>query len=641
MALELSQKTKDLILSRIPQYNVLSAEAAAQAAIKVIAEDFYIYCERNLMIKDKRGQMVPLAPNWAQKKLVAAVLADLVAGRPVRYIVLKARQMGLSTIIEALCYWWTTTHRNVTSVIIAHQKPAAENLYKMFRRYYENSHPHFQPRRKYNTRTDLTFDAEDAVKEEYRQKGLPSPGLASEIKTMVAKDGGGRSDTIIFFHGSEVAFWEGSADVVSSALQAVPLLPNTFAFLESTANGVGNYYYKEWQYAKRGESVFKPFFFAWHEHPEYEIPGEVENFDEEERELLDIFKNKNYEGVAGYEKEHWEPKIVWRREKKKEFRTDPAKFYQEYPKDDMEAFLASGRPRFSIKQLMLMDVAAAQVKPRYGEINKVKDDTTGKYKYVCQFVPMAFQDSDPTSLKIWEEPRKADVRSGVRAGRYSIGVDVADGKKVDAGERGDYSVIDVMDIDTWKTVARWRGHIDPDLLGEVVFNLGMYYNGALVGPETNNHGLVTAQYLRDHFYRNLYMRETSEDEQFQERTTKMGWETNKKTKRVIIGLLAEAIREGTIVDYDPIFVNECMTYVIGDDGSTNAQEGMYDDCVMAKAINLQIAQFSSYDLDNISVSKPIKKKANDNSDTLESIAAGRPHTRLQRRQKYRRRNSRG
>lgn len=608
MAQELSERTRTLVREAIPDYNVLMPEKAAQEAIRVIAANFYWYCERNLMIKDKRGQMVPLIPNWAQRKLVELVLADLLAGRPVRYIILKARQMGFSTVIEGLCYWWTTTHRYIVSVIIAHQKPAAENLYKMFRRYYENSHPHFQPRRKYNTRTDLTFDAEDAIKDEYREKGLPSPGLQSEIKTMVAKDGGGRSDTVIFFHGSEVAFWESSADVVSSALQAVPLLPETFAFLESTANGVGNYFYTEWQFAKKGESTFTPFFAAWHEHNEYEIEGEVAVYDEEEAELLAIFKHNKYP------RDRWAPKILWRREKKKEFRTDPKKFYQEYPKDDMEAFLASGRPKFDIRRLIQMEQAIDTVKPpRFAEITKLKNDQ-GQTVYDCKFYAMNFADQDPTPLKVWEMPFKGDISKNMPAGKYSIAVDVADDKDVDAGERGDYSVIDVMDTRTLKTVARWRGHIDPDELGKVVFNLGMFYNTALVGVEVNNQGLTTVQHLRDHFYRNLYQRETSEEEQFQERTSKMGWATNRRTKPIIINGLQAAIREGTLVDYDIVFIRECMTYVIDDQGYTAAQEGMHDDCVMAKAINLQMAQWNSYDLENVSIYKPVKRD-NHASDT--------------------------
>jgi hypothetical protein len=141
MAQQLSEETRTLVRSRIKNYAHLTPEEQLRAAIKVIAEDFYIYCERNLMIQDKvSGEIVPFRLNWAQKLLVDRVLLDIAEGRPVRYIILKARQMGLSTVIEALCYWWTTTHKNIKSVIIAHETEAAGNLYDMFKRYFDNAH---------------------------------------------------------------------------------------------------------------------------------------------------------------------------------------------------------------------------------------------------------------------------------------------------------------------------------------------------------------------------------------------------------------------------------------------------------------------------------------------------------------------
>lgn len=558
----------------------------------MIAKDFYIYCERNLMIKDKRGQIVPLELNWAQKILVERVLDDLANGRPVRYIILKARQMGLSTAIEALCFWWTTTHKNINSVIIAHKKKASKNLYKMFRRYYENAHPHFQPRRKYNTKDDLTFDISDEEKAKYTLNNETPPGLGSEIQTMVAAEGEGRSDTILFFHGSEVAHWESGNDVLSSALQAIPLLPETFSFLESTANGVGGYFYDEWQFAKKGESAYKPLFFAWHEHPEYQIPGHIDVYDEEERELLEIFQKQ------GYPRDEWDAKLLWRREKKKEFRSEPEKFYQEYPKNDMEAFLASGRPVFDIKQLIKMEEMANHTTPQFALMHKGATEL-GVQTYGMEFFPVSLGGHDPTPLKVWDLPEKGE--------KYTIGVDTAEGIEVTSeGGGGDYSVIDVMRQRDLKTVARWRGHIDPDLLGDEVVALGTFYNFALVGIEINNHGLVTAQRVRNLMYRNMYQRETSEDEQFQERTSKMGWKTDRKTKPIAIGELARAIREGEIIDLDPVFVRECMTYVRDERGTTNAQEGMFDDCVMAKAINLQMSNWNAYDLGNVLIHKPLR-----------------------------------
>lgn len=558
------------------------------------------------------GELVPFEPNWAQRIVVDMVLDDIAHGRPVRYIILKARQMGLSTIIEALCFWWVTTHQYQNAVIIAHKKKAAKNLYKMFKRFYDNADGYFKPTRKYNTKDDLTFDVDDKVKADYAARGLKPPGLQSEIQTMVASEGEGRSDTILFFHGSEVAFWDKGSDVLSAAVQAVPLAANTFIFLESTANGVGGYFYDEWQFAKKGEGRYKPLFFAWHEHPEYMLDGDIANYDEEELELIDIFKEKGYPEVD------WNRKLVWRREKKKEFRSEPDKFYQEYPKDDVEAFLASGRNVFDIRQLIKMEEIARrdENKPVYGNVEKIKNQF-GQEHYDLKVVPIGIDGIDPSPLKIWEAPIKRDIAKKIMEDiKYTIAIDTADGKEGGGPDReeGDFSVIDVMRTDNWKTVARWRGHIDPDLLGEVAFHLGVFYNYALIGCEVNNQGLVTVQKLRNLFYRNLYQRETSEDQQFQERTSRMGWQTSRKTKPVIINQLVEAIREGTLVDYDPVFIRECMTYVRDDNGYTGGQENMFDDCVMAKAINLQMAQWNAYDLDSVKIYKPTTRKNNDNSE---------------------------
>jgi hypothetical protein len=83
-------------------------------------------------------------------------------GRPIRYIILESSSNGPLTVIEALCYWWTTTHKNIKSVIIAHESEASGNLYTMFKRYFDNSHQFFQPRRKYNNKKELVFDVDDS-----------------------------------------------------------------------------------------------------------------------------------------------------------------------------------------------------------------------------------------------------------------------------------------------------------------------------------------------------------------------------------------------------------------------------------------------------------------------------------------------
>ena len=100
-----------------------------------IKNDFYRYCKNNLKIKDKHSRIVPFVPNAPQRVLINYVLLCIKEKRPVKAIILKARQMGLSTAVEALIYWWTSTNKNINSVIIGHEESSSKNLYMMFRRY--------------------------------------------------------------------------------------------------------------------------------------------------------------------------------------------------------------------------------------------------------------------------------------------------------------------------------------------------------------------------------------------------------------------------------------------------------------------------------------------------------------------------
>jgi len=500
-----------------------------------VARDFHRYCLNNLKIRTKNGDVVGLELNNIQKKIVELVLDDLMNQRPVRYIVLKARQEGVSTIVEALIYWWTATHKNVKSKIVAHDGDTAKQLYEMFRRYYDNSNPLFKPATKYNTRTDLTFDNDQGT------------GIKSQIDVASAQNTGtGRGQTIQWLHGSEVAMWPNGAELVAGLMQAVPKLPNTAIFLESTANGIGDFFHKTWQASKAGNSVFKPLFFSWKEHEEYQLtPPKNFKLTPDEKKLKKDF-------------DLTDAQVYWRRETMKEFVADPQKFYQEYPLTDAEAFLSSGRSRFDIPSLIKMEEKC---------FNPTAYELYEDEEIVAKPLIGA-------PLKIWKMPQPEKS--------YVIGADVAE------GVNKDYSVATIMDEDNMETVARWRGDAEPSEFGEILDQLGRFYNNALIAAEINNHGLTTVQRLRDLNYSNLYRREKGLEERFEQHTSKLGWKTDRKTKPLMIDALSEAITAGKIKDYDLTFVRECMSYVIDERGRTNAQQGEHDDTVISTAICLQV-----------------------------------------------------
>lgn len=551
-----------------------------------ISRDFYRYADNNLWIKNKDGAIVRFKPNKAQKALIDRVLECLEQGKPIRLIVLKARQMGLSTAIEAIIYWWTATHKNITAMVVGHEDTSSKNLYNMFKRYYEYCNPLFQPTRRYNTLNALVFDVEDKIKERARAEGKNPPGLGSAIKTSTAKNtAAGRSDTVQLMHGSEIGEWEHGEELVASLLQTVPARPNTMIFLESTAKGMGNYFHKEWKAAKKGDSVFEPFFFPWWEHDEYEFEGDLAYpYTEEEKNIVKLITD------AGYDAEAAKRKINFRRYKEREFKSDPKLLYQEYPSTDQEAFLGTGRPRFDIPSLIRMENYAEEQPQVHFELLEGLDK---------KIEAKEVQGDSP--LKIWKLPEPGR--------EYVIGADPAEGLEVTSESRGgDYSVAEVIDKETLETVARWRGHTDPDLFGRMLEKLGRFYNYALIGCEINNHGLAVVQRLRDLFYTNLYRREKGIDERFETSTSKLGWKTDMRTKPLMIDYLAEAIREDVLKEPDPVFVEEAMSYVIDENGRTNAQEGTYDDCVIAKAIALQMFEWSNNNKAMLQVHKPTKMR---------------------------------
>jgi hypothetical protein len=537
-----------------------AAQQAQQEAqikkIRLIAQDFYRYCELNLKIRTKDGRVTTLKPNYIQRILVDRVLDKLDKEEPIRFVILKARQQGVSTIVEALIYWWTVTHKGQQSKIIAHNTDTSEYLYSMFRTFYDNSNPIFQPTTKYNTRNDLTFDNEEA----------PHKGLKSQIDTATAENSGtGRGQTVQWLHASEVALWPKGQEIVAGLMQAVPLLPNTAIFLESTANGIGDYFHTTWQAAQRGESTFEPLFFPWKIHEEYTIKPPVHfRLTTEEKKI-----RKEHQLTYG--------QIYWRRKKLLEFTGDEKRFYQEYPLTDTEAFLASGSPRFDVQKLAEMEEKCYDAQTF--ELIERTDEKTR--------LPIIVPKQMDAPLKVWVTPQ--DGRE------YVIGADVAE------GIAEDYSCATVMDRLTHQTVARFRGDMEPSDFGEYLSLLGRWYNNALIGAEINNHGLTTVQRLRDVGYENLYRREMGIDERYEEYTSKLGWRTDVRTKPLMIDGLSEAISTGQITDYDRIFIRECMTYVRDERGRTNAQIGQHDDTVISTAICLQLFEWNPVTAKKLSI----------------------------------------
>jgi len=529
-----------------------------------IQNDTIWYAEKFLKIRDKNAKLVPFAFNDAQLIMERIDRYCIENNILRRYIILKARQMGLSTYTEGKMYHDTTTNTFKNTMIITQEDTATQNLFNMAKLFYDEMPMELKPMRKTSNERALTFENPTLNAEEK----LKNPGLRSKYSVATANAVEvGRSFTIHNLHASEVAFWAKPEITMTGLMQAIADNMDTLVILESTANGVGGYFYKMWQEAIRGENDFVPVFLPWFTDKNYTRPFKSVKDKEVFTELVNaMYVNDKGEEIHTY---YWSlmndfgvtlEQINWYDyTKRNKCQNSDDIMKQEYPSTPDEAFISTGRPVFNGRAL-------TKYKKHTKEPIKVGNLVVSNGEIVFIDDPKGF-------IKIWKEPSKDMF--------YSVGADVAEGLA-----KGDFSSAHVGDTN-FEVVATWHGHIDPDLYGEELVKLARYYNNAYLGIENNNHGLTTLHKVKNLEYWNIYYTKNY-DKLTEKITQKMGWSTTVRTKPLMIDKLAEYIREFYIGIFDDLTVSELLTYIREENGSTNAQEGCHDDTVMSLAILLQM-----------------------------------------------------
>lgn len=523
------------------------------------------YIENFLKIRDKKSRLVPFKLNKAQSIVEEKIKWCEENNKLKRFIVLKARQMGLSTLFEGLIFQDTSTNSFKNSMIIAHEDKATSNLFAMSKLFLDELPDVLRPMIKYSNEKALVFENPSNDIDEKKK----NPGLRSKITVSTAgTTEAGRSATIHNLHASELAFFPDAKTTMLGLLQSIPDEMNTLVVLESTANGVGDWFHDMWQKAVKGENEFIPIFLPWFIDPAYTRPFSSKA---EKQQFIDeiniVTRNTKGDPIRTYEYELMEKhnltyeQLNWRKYTiKNKCHGDEILFMQEYPSTADEAFISSGRPKFSIKALKKYETITAEPTRGY-----LKADEAGEVTFF----------EDPQGyISIWKQPEPDKF--------YCIGADVAEGLA-----QGDYSCAVVGDADTFDIIAMWHGHIDPDLFGIELIKLGKFYNEAYLGVENNNHGLTTLTTIKREEYWNIFFSK-SYDRISDTITQKIGWSTTSRTKPLMIDKLAEFVREMYIGIYSSLIISEMFTYVIDDKGHTNAQIGCFDDTVMATGILLQL-----------------------------------------------------
>lgn len=506
------------------------------------------YIEKYIKIRDKSGKIINLQFNEPQQRLYDIIKEQKLKNKPVRIVILKARQLGFSTIAESILFKETTTKFNVNTGIITHQDEATKNLFNMSKLMYECLPQEMKPAKKASNAQELIFD---------NDKGT---GLKSKIRCMTAgSQGVGRSYTYDNLHVSELAFWPGNKKTtMTGLLQAVPNLPSTIIIIESTANGFE--YFKEiWDGAVAGENDFIPLFVGWNELKDYQMPYTGFELTSEEIQLQRDY-NLSLE------------QLTWRRWCiRNNCSNDIEQFKQEYPITPEEAFISTGACYFN-KEIII------------GRINKIKNIKPLRKGYFSYSIngnkisDIEFIDDDKGYIDIYEEPKDGHP--------YVLGGDTA-------GDGSDYFTGLVIDNSNGKQIAKLRHNkIDEDEYSRQIYCLGTYYNNALVGLE-NNYSTYPTKKLKEYDYPKMYIREVEDNipEVIQD---KYGFLTTKATRPIILAMLKEIFRDNISYINDLDVLYEGLVFIKNEKGRAEAEQGKHDDLIMGLAITYYIRTQQSF-----------------------------------------------
>lgn len=589
--------------------NVLNSEYSETERMKVIEQfvrvriryDFCFWAAMFVYIKNKGGgDDVLFKLTRPQRRFVARLEELRLAGKPIRIILLKARQWGGSTVSQLYMAWLMLVHKvGLNSLIIAHQGTATDEIKDMFdrmiKRYpvgllyelgasYDNNEPKM-----------VAVGKSGAI---FR---VPQRNCKVKLGTAERPDScrGGDYNLV---HCSEVGIWKKTdgkspEDIVRSACSGILLEPYTMIVYESTANGTGNFFQREYDAAKRGQSQFEAMFVSWFDIEKYSMP-----IDDLVAFAIHLYENRNNENENSTREESgrylwwlWNmgatlEGINWYIKERAKY-NDHGQMASEYPSDDIEAFVHSGARVFDKYKVEALRPACRP--PRYiGDVYADADEGEDALRNI------RFAEDHQGMLWIWALP-EIDEQVEI-ANRYLTIVDIGGRWK-----KADWSVIVVFDrlfmMDGGKpsVVAQWYGHIDMDRLAWKAAQIAAFYDNALLVIESNtaetkdkNRNVDGDQsfYILNQIkgvYNNMYARKQSEDDIINKVPRKYGFHTNVSTKPMIISTLVKVVREAMYVERDVRCLDEYITYEkVG--SSFGAIPGKHDDLLMTRAIGMHI-----------------------------------------------------
>ena len=564
--------------------------------------DFPFWAALYVFIKRKGGgDDVRFRLNKPQRRLISTFESMRKADKPIRVILLKARQWGGSTATQIYMAWLQLVHKvGLNSLIVGHVKDASTEVKDMFDRMlqqYPASLLHRIGEAYTDDETKLIY-----VGKTGNIQRIPQRNCKIKIGT-AEKPQSARGGDYNLVHLTEVGLWKTTdgntpEQIVRSACSGVLLEPYTMIVYESTANGTGNFFQREYDAAKAGKSQFTALFISWYEIEQYSAHiSDLNAF------ATQLFNNRHSDNAQSNREESgrylwwlWEQgatleAIYWYIQERSKY-NDHGDMASEYPSDDVEAFVHSGARVFDRYKIEALKPACRA--PRYIGDVYAKGDTGED-----ALVDLKFTEDGQGLLWVWALPEKDDDE--IVTDRYLTVVDIGGRSR-----KADWSVICVfdrlymMDGDKPCVVAQWYGHIDIDLLAWKSAQVAAFYNDSLLVIESNT--LETkdrdrqvdgdqSQFILNqikNIYPNLYARKQSEEDIKEGKPRKYGFHTNVSTKPMIISTLVKVIRDGLYVERDVRCLEEYITYEKKRNGAYGAILGKHDDLLMTRAIGLHV-----------------------------------------------------
>ena len=449
-----------------------------------------------LRVRARDGRTRPLNANNAQREFERR--------RGQKNIVLKARQMGMTTWCAARFFLETITRPGTLTLEVAHTQEAAEEIFRIVYRFLEWLPEELRRGPLHTSRANT--------------RQLVFPEIDAQYRVVSAGDrNAGRGMTVQNLHCSELARWPGDAAETLAGLRAA-LAPGAEVILESTPEGVGGCFYEEWKRAHETDTV-KHFFPWWMEEGYCAEAVDEASYTEEEQTLCMRY------GLTASQ-------IGYRRQVRANFR---GLARQEYAEEEQSCFLASGESVFELQAIEAR----------------------------LQNAPEAIELQDNGEMQVWLPP--------IAGRKYVVAADPAGG-----GSEGDYSAIEVLDLDTAMQCAEYAGHLSGSELAEKLIEIADRYCGAWIVVERNNHGSGVLAHLE----------RLTGGQRIYKQGGQAGWLTTSLSRPAVLARLDTALAEEPGKFMSRRLLAECRSFVRLPNGKTGARSGTHDDRVMAMAIGL-------------------------------------------------------